>query len=706
MIKSPLSLKSTMLLLCLAWICGIFVWAPAVPLALAREVKVGIYENQPKVFTREDGTPAGIFVDLIEEIARREGWSLHYMHGSWPECLASLESGKIDLMVDVAYSEERAQKFDFCKTDVVNNWAQVYLRRGLNIKLITDLDGMRMATLRRGIHLTRFKKLMSGFGFHTDIIPVDSYDAVFRLLHEEKVDAGIVNRIYGYAHEGRYDVVRSPVVFSPASLRFAVKKGKDADIVTAIDRQLAAMKAAKGSVYHQTLRRWLGETTELQLPQWIAWTLGAAAVVVLLLFLLNLLLKYQVDKKTAHLRLANKQLEEQVKETMKAHLELKRSEEKLVKQARLGALGQLTSGIAHDFNNMLIPILGYSDLLLTNPSLLENHEKVLSILKHIHTAAISSRETVKRLQEFNRADPRPKMEPIKMAELVSEVVEAAKPLWKSQKEAYSIPVRIVEEVPGDLVVTVSKSQIREALMNLLLNALHAMPNGGVVTIRAWTKNESFYLEVTDTGIGMDKEVASRCIEPFFSTKGKGGTGMGLAMVHGIVERHNGFLNIDSTPGRGTTITMQIPLDQQDMGVWTEQDVPRQQHRSLNILVIDDDENSRTLLTEYLTLDGHNVTAAADAKKGVSEFDQGKFDLVITDRAMPEASGDTVARHVKDSGRRVPVLMLTGFAQIMTSRHEHPAGVDYLMGKPFTLQELRNAIEKTIYQRSKAEQPGK
>jgi len=686
-------------LIFLAWICGVSAHAPAVSQALAREVKVGIYENQPKVFTRKDGTPAGIFVDLIDEIARREGWSLRYVHGSWPECLAFLESGKIDLMVDVAYSEKRAGKYDFCKTDVVNNWAQVYLRKGLNIKLITDLGGMSMATLRKGIHVTRFKKLMSGFGFHTDIVLVDSYDAVFRLLDEKKVDAGIVNRIYGYAHEKQYGVVRSPVVFSPASLRFAVKKGKNADVIAAIDRQLAAMKAAKGSVYHQTLRKWLGETTELQLPQWIAWALGGAVAAVLLLFLLNVLLKNQVDRKTAHLRLANKQLEEQVKETMKAHLELKRSEEKLIKQERLGALGQLTSGIAHDFNNMLIPILGYADLLLTNPSLLRNHKKVLSALKQIHTAAINSRETIKRLQEFNRADPRPKMEPTNMAELVSEVVEAAKPLWKAQKEAYSIPVRIVEEVPGNLVVTVSKAQIREALMNLLLNALHAMPDGGTATIRAWAENESFCLEVADTGIGMNQEVARRCVEPFFSTKGKDGTGMGLAMVHGIVERHNGFLNIDSVPGKGTTITMRIPLNQEDTGSWTEQDTPRQPRQSLNILVVDDDENSRTLLAEYLTLDGHSVTTAADTREGINEFDRGKFDLVITDRAMPEISGDEMAQHVKDSSRRVPVLMLTGFAQIMASRNEHPPGVDYLMGKPFTVQELRNAIEKTIHQQS-------
>ena len=680
---------------CLVYILVVLLLATGISFASAREVRVGVYENPPKVFTETDGTPAGIFVDIIEEIARREGWSLRYVHGSWSRCLERLDSGTIDLMVDVAYSSERAKKYVFCKTDILSNWAQIYTRRGVNIKLITDLAGMRLATLRQGIHLVRFKNLADGFGFHFDLTAVDNYETVFRMIHEEKVDAGIVNRIYGHANEDQYDVVRSPVVFSPVSLRFAVKKGDNTDVITATDRQLAAMKAEKASVYHQSLSRWLGETTKLNLPQWIGWSLGAAAAGVLLLFMMSIVLKNQVNRKTAHLRLTNAQLEKQVNETMKAHLELKRSGELLIQQERLSALGQLTSGIAHDFNNMLIPILGYSDLLLENPDLLKDREKVLPMLKSIRAAADTSRETVKRLQEFQRADARPKMEKVAIAGLVSEVITATKPLWKSHGEAYSVPVRIIEDIPSDLVVTVSKSQFSEALMNLLLNALHAISSGGEVTISAFVKDENFYLEVRDTGIGMSKDVARQCLEPFFSTKGKNGTGMGLAMVHGIVERHNGSLSIDSILEKGTTIAMRIPLAQEDTETQTTPSVFLQTARSLKVLVVDDDENSRTLLSEYLALDDHSVTTAVDTIGGIAKFDQGEFDLVITDRAMPEISGDKVAQHVKSSDCQVPVLMITGFAQVMASRSEHPMGVDFIMGKPFTIQELRDAIEKAF-----------
>ena len=669
--------------------------AVACPSLSAKELNVGIYENPPKVFTQKDGTPAGIFVDIIEEIARREQWSLRYVNGTWANGLARLESGEIDLMVDLAYSPDRAERYDFCENDVISNWAQVYTRKGLDIKLITDLAGLHLATLRGGIHLVRFKELADGFGFHFDLTQVDDYETVFRLIHEKRVDGGIVNRVYGYANEKKYNIVRSPVVFSPASLRFAVKKGTHADVVAAIDAHLASMKSEEISVYHQSLRQWLGETTKLNLPKWIGWALSAAGSGMVLLFLMSLLLKYQVNKKTAHLQMANRLLDKQVHETMKAHLELKHSEDLLIRQERLSALGQLTSGIVHDFNNMLFPILGYSDLLLEQPDELENPESVVPKLRAIRAAAITARETVKRLQEFHRADPSLKMESVNLSDLVSEVVTATKPLWKLKRQASCMPVDIIEEVPADLVATVSRPQLSEALMNLLLNALHAIADGGHITIRAFSRDGNACLEVRDTGIGMAKEVARQCLEPFFSTKGENGTGMGLAMVHGIVKRHNGTLHIDSVPDEGTTITIQIPLVQEEEpGVVVSTGDTARIERSLKLLVVDDDENSRRLLEEYLVLDGHTVISAKDGASAMEMFDRIEVDMVLTDSAMPKKRGDELARHVKSAARRVPVLMITGFYQIMGPQGEPPEGVDVVMGKPFTLRELRVALSQT------------
>lgn len=674
----------------------LLLFAATPPSAFAREVKVGAYENQPKVFTRADGTVAGIFPDILEEVARREDWSIRYIHGSWAEGLERLESGEIDLMMDVGYTPERDAIYDFCQGDVICNWAQIYTQPGMDVKVITGLDGVRIAGLRDGIHLSRFKQRAAKFDIHYKVTLCDDYQEIFELIDEKKVDAGVVNRIYGYSCQNQYDVKRSPVIFSPASLRYATRQGSNEDLLLAIDRHLAEMKEEYPSAYHQSIRRWLGETSKLTLPQWIFRSLMAAGISIVLLGIISSLLKYQVNRKTARLRLTNAQLEAQVAETMKAHLELKESEDKLVRQERLSALGQMTSGIAHDFNNMLAPILGYSDLLLESPGIQSDPTELREMLHAIRTSAIEARETVKRLQEFHRADSRSRMETFPLADLVSSIVLATKPLWKTHKEADSSAISVTQEIPPDLQITASKSQLSEALMNLILNSIHALPSGGSITIRATAQKDHFLLEVCDSGTGMSKEVVNRCVEPFFSTKGEEGTGMGLAMVHGIIERHNGVLCIDSEPGKGTTISMRLPLNPSDGERSVKMEPGDHPVPPMNVLVVDDDASSRGLITKYLSLDGHGVTVAVDVPDGIGKFDTGRFDLVITDRAMPGVSGDKMAEHVKASDRSIPVLMITGFLQIAASPQESSVKVDHIIGKPFTLQELRNAIRQTLH----------
>lgn len=268
----------------------------AVSPAYPRDVRVGLYENYPKVFTSENGTPSGIFVDILSSIADDEGWTLEYLHGNWSECLERLESGEIDIMLDVAYSDARDEIFDFCENNVVSNWAQVYTRKGIDVDILTDLDSMSIATLRGGIHLSRLEGLIEGFGLHCEIIQVDDYETVFSLLDAGEVEAGVVNRVFGHANSERFNIVRSPVVFSPASLRYAVKAGSNSDLISTIDDHLGIMKANPGSIYHQSLRRWLGETSKFNLPPWIRTVLIAVCIIVVLLVSVSILMRYQVKR--------------------------------------------------------------------------------------------------------------------------------------------------------------------------------------------------------------------------------------------------------------------------------------------------------------------------------------------------------------------------------------------------------------------------
>ena len=246
------------------------------------------------------------------------------------------------------------------------------------------------------------------------------------------------------------------------------------------------------------------------------------------------------------------------------------------------------------------------------------------------------------------------------------------------------------------------SEIRDAVTNLVLNAVDAMPDGGTLTLRTRPgsgrrQTHSVYLEVSDTGVGMNEETRRRCLEPFFTTKGERGTGMGLAMVYGMVERHNAELEIDSVVGQGTTIRLIFPIPTAPLGPVGSQPALLVPSHPLRILIVDDDPLIIESLTETLRGDGHTVTAADGGQAGIDTFlgehGRGKaFDAVITDLGMPYVDGRKVAAAVKATGPPPPpVIMLTGWGQRLTAEDELPPHVDRVLNKPPKLRDVRQAL---------------
>lgn len=230
------------------------------------------------------------------------------------------------------------------------------------------------------------------------------------------------------------------------------------------------------------------------------------------------------------------------------------------------------------------------------------------------------------------------------------------------------------------------------LTNLILNAVDAMPDSGILTIRTRPEREAVVVEVSDTGVGMTEDVRHRCLEPFFTTKGERVTGLGLAMVYGIIRRHRGTLGVDSEPGRGTTVLFRLPVATGRDGEITR-DAAEAPSRQLRILIVNDEPTMRELLTEFLTCDGHAVETATNRREGLEKFHAGWFDLVVTDRGMPEMSGDQLATAIKRAAPDKPIIVLTGFGDLMETSGEKPAGVDLVVGKPVTLPALREAVAK-------------
>ncbi len=269
-----------------------------------RIIKIGIYENAPKVFTDESGKPSGVFIDVIEQIAKAEGWLLEYIHGTWGEGLDRAKRGEIDLMPDVAYAADREKIYSFHKVPVLSSWYQVYAPRGSNIRSILDLKEKRILVLERSVQEAAFSKLNKGFGLNSFLIPVQDYNTMFQIVARGGADAAITNRFYGLMHAKKYGIEDTTLIFEPSDLFFAATRGDPKSLLNAIDSRLSDLKKDSRSAYYESLKRWTSEEVEFKLPEWLK-ILGMAAGVVLLISIVgSAVLKHQVNARTLELRKA------------------------------------------------------------------------------------------------------------------------------------------------------------------------------------------------------------------------------------------------------------------------------------------------------------------------------------------------------------------------------------------------------------------
>lgn len=393
---------------------------------------------------------------------------------------------------------------------------------------------------------------------------------------------------------------------------------------------------------------------------------------------------------------AEDELRESNRELEKALDELKATQQQVIQQERLSAIGQMASGIAHDFNNTLTPILGFAELLLQNDKLLDNKVETRRCLEMLRTSAKDAASVVSRLREFYRpAETDEEFPVVDLAKIVQQAVSLTEPKWRNQTQAKGLTVEVTAEVKASPFVAGEESSLREVLTNLIFNAVDAMPEGGRISLETSIEGDDAIVRVRDTGTGMTESVRQRCLEPFFSTKGERGTGLGLSMVYGIVERHRGKLEIESAAGQGTTFIIRLPRAEISEAPAAAPPGPRSRS-SLNVLVVDDEPRILEVVSAYLRFDGHSVSTAASGREALEKFRRNQFDLVVLDRVMPEMSGDQTARFIKQLKQETPVIMLTGFGALIEVTGSQPAAVDVVVSKPVTLDALRQTIEKLLH----------
>jgi PAS domain S-box-containing protein len=397
--------------------------------------------------------------------------------------------------------------------------------------------------------------------------------------------------------------------------------------------------------------------------------------------------------------LHEKQIEDQATELRLAYDTLQRTQVQALQKERLYALGTMASGIAHDLNNALTPILGYSELLLAAIQAGNGSSQERDWVGLINQGAIDASQVLARLSEFYRpATASDRWVSVDLNALVESVVALTHPRWHAQALLDGRTIDVSMKLAPTPPIRGIPGELREVLTNLIFNAVDAMPDGGQIAIRTYQVLgiDSVGLEVVDSGAGMTDEVRLLCINPFFSTKGAQGSGLGLSVVHGSIRRHAGTLEIESAIGRGTTFRITLPCFRSEP--IKVRDASPADHR-LRILLVEDDSRVRDVLTLLLIRDDHNVTAASNGTEGLALLGSEEYDLVITDRGLPGVGGDEVAVAVKQRSPNTPVIMLTGFGGLMNATQEHPGGVDLVVSKPVTAEVLRSAVAQVTTKRA-------
>jgi CheY-like chemotaxis protein len=369
-----------------------------------------------------------------------------------------------------------------------------------------------------------------------------------------------------------------------------------------------------------------------------------------------------------------------------AYDELRATQSQLVQSAKLNALGEMAGGVAHDFNNILAAILGRTQLMLRAAQ----DPEIRRQLVVIEQAALDGASTVRRVQEFTRLRQDEHFEAIDVNQVIRDVVELTRPAWQTNAKKRGVAVEIRQFLEASQPVAGNGSELREVFTNLVLNALDAMPWGGLILVTTQDAESNVIVRVRDTGVGMDAETQARVFDPFFTTKPVKGTGLGLSVAYGIVTRHHGRITVESQPGLGTEFVLSFP-GSPAMLPPAGPEAAGSSLPPMSILVVDDEEPVLEVLADMLRDRGQHVRLALGGEAGLAEFQRRPPQVVFSDLGMPEVNGWDVARRVKAQAPEIPIVLVTGWGSQLEEGSAQARGVDLIISKPFSMEDVDRAL---------------
>ncbi|HQP25727.1 MAG TPA: transporter substrate-binding domain-containing protein [Smithellaceae bacterium] len=543
----------------LRWVFFLLLFlAIGIPYAWAENpvVKVGVYENAPKVFTNESGKSSGIFIDIIEYIAKSEGWKLEYVPGTWAEGLDRLERGEIDLMPDVALTAEREKKFSFHKIQVLSSWFQAYARKGSGLQSILDLNGKRIAILEQSVQEEAFIRFSRGFGLNVTLVSVPDYKTMFEMVARGDADAAVTNQFYGAMHARKYDLVDTAVVFEPSALFFAAPKNASPELLDAIDRHLSILKKDTRSAYYAILKRWTSEEVRFKFPAWLQIVFLIVGVVLLTSLAGSFVLKRQVNARTFELKKINREMEERI---IDRTAELALAMEKAQAADRIKSAFLAT--MSHELRTPLNSIIGFTGILLQRLGgpLNEEQEKQLKMVYNSAKHLLNLINDVLDISKIEAGQLNVASETFNLRDAVEKVIKTSQPL--ADNKGLKLSAEIAPEIG---TIRSDRRRVEQILLNLLSNAIK-FTEQGYVRMTCEVRSDKIVIAVSDSGIGIKPEDLGILFNAFQQiesgiTRKYDGTGLGLSICKQLANLLGGKIEVESEWGRGSTFSLILPLE--------------------------------------------------------------------------------------------------------------------------------------------------
>lgn len=382
-----------------------------------------------------------------------------------------------------------------------------------------------------------------------------------------------------------------------------------------------------------------------------------------------------------------------------AHTKYEAQREQEIHAQKMAALGELSFGVAHNVNNTLTGILGRAQLILRNSN---DPAKIEAGIEMIIKSAEDGAHIIRRIQDFARQRPSREFEVVSIVDLLKDACEMSRPRWESRSEF--APIRFALHADCQAHVKADAVELREVLVNMVYNAVDAMPSGGEIRVTVQETRDRVMILIKDTGTGMTPDVKKRLFDPFFTTKGKAGTGMGLAVSFGIIRRHEGSIDVESEQGRGTTFKISLPKvapltsRNLDSAVITQPEFNRDK---VHVMVVDDEEYVRDVLKEALEAEGCEVISAQSGEIALAMFDehQQKIDAIFTDIGMPDMSGWELVNEIRARNKTVPLAIISGWADAISVETRNSIKANWVIAKPFDINKICDIVQEIAHKKS-------